>query len=379
MNATEPSSILVTGATGFVGGAVALQYLADTDALVYCLVRGDSADAAHTRVVQALKVAARAYGRSDLDGAIGDRVHAVRGDIGSSHHNYHGLPSSLDLVLHAAASLKYSDRDATEIRTINVDGTSNIVRLAQAMNVARFCHVSTAYVAGKRCGEVSEDLALPEAADLNNEYERSKVAGENIVAASGIDYRIVRPSIVIGHSQTLAATSFSGMYGMLDQVLRFKTRVADRLGSLLQHRGLALLADPETELNLIPIDYVARAVARISLADSDESVFHVVNRTPPKAATCLDAGFDLLDLPQPRFVSKPTQLSELDRRLQTEFYDTYLRNGKNFLTVNAEKVCGSRAFDFAIDKQIIRRFLSWYIESGVKRGERLMDSAMSIG
>ncbi|VBA62418.1 SDR family oxidoreductase [Mycobacterium attenuatum] len=377
MSESELSTILVTGATGFVGGALALQYLLDTDARVYCLVRENSVGAAQSRIEAALKVAARAYGQSDLDFAIGDRVRAVVGDVGSSHGDYEGLPVSLDLVVHAAASLKYADQDVDEIKAINVAGTANIVRLAQA-TTARLCHVSTAYVAGKRHGEVSETLPLPDPGDSNNEYERSKVAGEKIVAASQLDYQIVRPSIVIGHSETRGATSFSGMYGMLDQLLRFKSRVGDRLGSLLQHRGLALLAEPDTELNLIPIDYVARAIARISRAQTSETVFHVVNGTPPTAATCLNAGFDLLDLPQPRFVSKPTQLSELDRRLQTDFYEVYLRNGKTFLTDNAEKICGREAFEFCIDEHTTRQFLSWYMDSGVKRGERLVDSTLPL-
>lgn len=371
MTFTSPSSILVTGATGFVGGAVVLEYLANTDATIFCLTRGKNVEEAHHRTTSALTVAANAYDRNDLLGHIGSRIRTVVGDVCSPGLKLAGLPDSVDIVLHVAASLKYADKDVDEINRSNVGGTANVIQLAKILNARRLCHVSTAYVAGTRTGDIGEESVLLTGDDLNNEYERSKVAGERLVVDCGIDYQIVRPSIVIGHSRTFAATSFSGMYGMLDEVRRFKNKVSERLGSLLEHRGISLLANPSIELNLVPIDFVARAIMRISVADTDSKVFHVANGTPPTAGMCLDAGFDLLGLPRPRFVERPEQLNELDRRLQTDFYDTYLRNGKAFSLKNSEAVIGAGALDFPIDSESMSSFLSWYVDSGQHKGGRL--------
>lgn len=371
MNSAAPSNIFITGATGFVGGAVALEYLLRTDATLHCLVRAESKDGARARIAQALSVAARAFGHDAALPLIKERVHPVCGDLTSDYQDFDGLPASIDLVLHAAASLKYADRDVEEIRHINVAGTANIVRLAQGRGAGRLCYVSTAYVAGTRTGPVAEQLVALESNPLNNQYERSKVDAEQLVAAAGIPYQVVRPSIVIGHSQTYAATSFSGMYGMLDEILRFKRKVAEKLGHLLRHRGIALLAEPATEVNLIPIDHVARAISEISTSASDGAVFHVVNGTPPKAGDCLKVAFELVGLPEPRFVGLPTQLSDLDRKLHTEFYDSYLRNGKSFTANNAHSVCGPASLDFPIDETTLERFLLWYLQSGNRRGRRL--------
>ena len=364
-----PSSILVTGSTGLVGGAVALQYLATTDAVLYCLTRGGTRDEARDRSVAALTTAVHAYQQHDLLAEIAHRVRGVAGDVASDPHGYDGLPRAVDLVLHAAASLKFADRDVAEINRVNVDGTANIVALAQRLNSARLCHVSTAYVAGTQQGEIDENSAPT--ATFNNAYEHSKLEAEKITSRSNLNFQIVRPSIVVGDSRTLAVTSFSGMYGMVDEVRRFKAKVADRLGFLLQHRGIKILADPTMPVNLIPVDYVARVIAQLSLVDTTATTFHVTNSAPPGAGMCLDAGFELLGLPRPTFVDRPEQLNELDRQLQTDFYDSYLRNGKRFSVKNTESVCGPRCLDFPIDQHMLTSLLSWYLKSGNRKGGRL--------
>ena len=58
---------LVTGATGFVGGALVLELLARTDSQVACLVREDPASSPHERLETSLTHAARIYGRADLE------------------------------------------------------------------------------------------------------------------------------------------------------------------------------------------------------------------------------------------------------------------------------------------------------------------------
>ena len=371
MTMRNVDSILITGATGLVGGSVVLDLIAGTDATIYCLTRGDTHDDSERRTRSALEGAAKAYGRTDLIDQIRKRVRVLRGDVTSDYRTFTNCPGSVDLVIHAAASLKFADRDEEEIRRINVDGTANLLAMAAELGVRRFCHVSTAYVAGKRTGIVSESDPLPTDSELNNAYERSKVDGEVLVNGSGIPHQIVRPSIVIGHSSTLAATSFSGLYGLLDEVRRFKVKVAERLGHLLSLRGVRVLAEGDAEINLIPVDLVSQSIVRIALNGNDSTVYHLANGTPPTAGMCLGVGFEVLDLPHPEFVTRESSLNELDRRLQTEFYDTYLRNSKSFALENSETVCGVGFFDVAIDPTRFREYLMWYLESGNRRGGRL--------
>lgn len=371
MTIASPSAILITGVTGFIGGAVALEYLATTDATLFCLTRGADADDAHGRTIAALTVAANAYHRTDLLTQINDRVHTVVGDVSSTDIDFTDI-NSVDLVVHMAASLKYKEKHAEEITRINVGGTANVIRLAKALGARRLCHVSTAYVAGRKTGEIDEIAMVSSDDEFNNAYERSKVAGEQLVMDSGIDYQILRPSIVIGHSHTLAATSFTGMYGAFEGFRQFKTQVAEHLGSgFLEDSGIRLLVDPAIELNLIPIDVAAQAIARISMADTDAQIFHIANGAAPTVEVCMSATFDLLGLPRPTYVDRPEQLTEIDRYLQTEFYDLYLRNGKTFSLKHSEAVLGAGALDFQIDQDTFVDFVSWYMDSGQRVGGRL--------
>ena len=212
---------LVTGATGFVGGALTLELLDRTDDRVVGLVRARCDDQAQARLQASLSAAARAYGREDLLGEVARRCRATLGDIlrpccGAD------LREPVAEVWHCAASLKYEDDQAEEIFQHNVEGIRNMLDLARARRAAVFNHVSTAYVAGNRTGRILEELPHSEGVS-NNRYEQSKIRAEWLVAAAeGVHVRILRPSIVIGHSRTYEAMSGTGMYAFISKTCRFQ-------------------------------------------------------------------------------------------------------------------------------------------------------------
>ena len=193
------------------GGALALELLQRTDAELYCLVRPRATDDdIQRRLEQGLSKAAGLYGLPHLKAAILDRCRAISGDILKPRAGLGPIPR-VDEVWHAAASLKFGDEHRSEIWSHNVDGTCHLLDLARASHTDVFNYISTAYVAGQRQGLILEELIPPET-PTNNAYEDSKIVAEHLVAQSGLYHRIFRPSIVIGHSQTLAATN---VYGIL--------------------------------------------------------------------------------------------------------------------------------------------------------------------
>ncbi|HEY0696428.1 MAG TPA: SDR family oxidoreductase, partial [Micromonospora sp.] len=109
--------LLVTGATGFVGGAVVLELLRTTLSPVVCLVRGQ--DAAQ-RLERSLRTAARAYAMPD--GFVDEhlpRVRAVAGDLtGDVEELTTAARASgvrVTALWHCAASLKFLNVDRDEI------------------------------------------------------------------------------------------------------------------------------------------------------------------------------------------------------------------------------------------------------------------------
>jgi nucleoside-diphosphate-sugar epimerase len=289
--------------------------------------------------------------------AIESRVQAIPGDLEDPELPGRMPDSGLDLLIHAAASLKFADRDAPELQRINVEGTRALVGFAEQAGISRLIHVSTAYVAGRRTGVIKENDPAP--GEYYNEYERTKAEAEALVRASSIDTMIVRPSVVVGHRDTAATTSSTGYYAML--------RASSRLHRFMRMGGMPgrirVLADPEQELNLIPVDMVATAVVRIALSDGDERVFHVTNAQAPMLTTAFGAGFRLLGLPTPEFTDDPESLSPLDRRLRSSFYDSYINSSKIFDTTNTVDICGPDAMTYPMDIEELDRYSGWYVDN----------------
>ena len=358
---------LVTGATGFVGGAIVLELLDKTDADVVCLARpaGDT-PAAAARLGRALGRALHAYGRErDFGPEVARRCHAVAGDL--TRPLCGADPAELGPVTeiwHCAASLEFEDENEEEIFRTNVEGTEAAVELARELGCESFNYVSTAYVAGKLGGTIRETVPPLDSA-VNNAYEKSKIHAEHVVsAARDLHVRILRPSIVIGHSRTYAATSFTGMYGFLRGLRTLKREVSKRLGDFLAHRPLRFLADPETPMNLIPVDFVARNGVALALNGAGAGVYHLTNACPAPLGVGVELACKELGLRAPRFVGSEREFTSLDRELnrQITFYAPYMRDDKEFDRANVDAILGARASWSPLPREELRRYVRWYLD-----------------
>jgi thioester reductase-like protein len=355
------SGYFITGATGFVGGALTLQILGRTNDPVVCLVRGTDSNP-EARLEQTLRKAAAAYkyppGFIDVNRS---RIHVAPGDLNESTELIKPAGVRISEFWHGAASLRFGNKDHAEIFSTNVNGTRQAMKLAQRVGAEVFNHVSTAYVAGRRTGPIEECHVLSDV-ETNNLYERSKIDAECLVAAaSDIRTRIWRPSIVVGHSETLAATSFSGMYGMMKEIIRFKKVVRNTLGSFLETHSLKMLADPDSTLNFIPVDYVVGQAVELSLAGIEEDVVHLTNELSPTVGRCFELFFDELGIRRPTYVTSREHLSSLDARFgkKLAFYGSYLSGAKQFRQRAGIK--HGRVLSFAFDDQTLLRHLRWYL------------------
>jgi long-chain acyl-CoA synthetase len=244
--------IFLTGATGFLGSRIARLILDGTDHRLAVLVRGESETDARRRLERAWHPWFTADHRS------GDRVSLVRGDLsqpllGIEPAVYDGLVSGLTHIIHSAAELQL-DGKLEEARRINVGGTTRILELAKRVHrhhaLGCLAHVSTAYVAGRRAGEVSES-DLSEGHGFSNAYERTKWEGERLVrqAMASLPVCVFRPGMIVGDSVTGEIQSFNTVYVPLRLYLAGKLRFVP--------------ARPDLPINIIPVDYVAEAIARL--------------------------------------------------------------------------------------------------------------------
>jgi thioester reductase-like protein len=295
---------IVSGGTGFVGAALILELLQQTDADILCLVRPEKGDI-DARLYQSLRNAALAYGYDRHITALAQRrCSALTGNLNASLCGYSPTPAlgAVEQFWHCAASLKYEPEHQREIYETNVYGTQRALELAKRLQVQSFNYISTAYVAGKRSGLVREELLEGHA--TNNLYEDSKLAAEHAVAATTeFHTRIFRPSIIVGHSQTYAVSgSFTGFYALVQHISKLGILSRLQMGDSLTET-LHLCADSECPMNVIPVDAVARQMVRIALSSSNASIFHITNSTPPMLGMLLAPIFRAGGVKDPVFVS----------------------------------------------------------------------------
>ena len=170
--------IVVTGATGFLGGALVRQLLAlgVPPSRLRCPVRDPE------RAILA-GLPAIALRRIDLarTGCEEDLAATVRG---------------AGLVLHLAGTLKGAN--AADFMATNCSGTRRLVRaIARSAPDAHVVHVSSLAAAGPGC-DGAQSAALPSAARPVSLYGVSKLRGEDAVATGARSWTILRPPVVYG-------------------------------------------------------------------------------------------------------------------------------------------------------------------------------------
>ena len=359
---------LLTGATGFVGSAVALELLSRSKHVVVGIVRALDDDAATARLRTTLHELIGGYDLDEqLHDAVENRVSALAGDVtrarcGVNEKVIKQLEGAVE-VWHCAASLKFQDRHRAEIETTNINGTANVLKLAGCLSTHCFNSVSTAYVAGSRAGLIPAEPAR--SGRENNLYERSKIAAEQLVMKSGLSYRILRPGVVIGHSATRHTISDDGMYGFLRNLIKY-ARVLDRTRSgLASNHEASLVASPTGNLDLVPVDHVAADAVGLSSADAPQGIYHLTNPHSTEIKQVLDVCFDTAGFPPPRCVEQPDGLCAVDRKLyeRMSFYNSYLVNPKTFDRSTVEAVLGREAMaGKTLDRNELEGLCAWYVD-----------------
>lgn len=257
--------ILLTGATGHVGSAVLAELLSDPHVEVSCLVRCTSAAEGRRRVAAALSTWLDAAAMERSAG----RWRAVAGDISAARL---GLDASeeadlLDRVTHiahCAASVRF-DETLEAARAVNVEGARAIIGFAEQAHargtLARLTMVSTAFVSGTMARRFSEhELDLGQG--FRTTYERSKFEAELLArqAMERLPITVVRPSIVVGHSQSGRTAAFNVLYAPLRLLLRAGTDVT-----------LPVRAD--LPMDVVAVDVVARVIVEALVGGEDGTTY----------------------------------------------------------------------------------------------------------
>jgi dihydroflavonol-4-reductase len=174
----DPGIVAVTGATGHLGNVLTRELLR----------RGK-------------QVRVLVEPSDDLRPLSGLPIEIVRGDV-LRKETLTGAVSGVDLVFHMAGVVSISSLDVNLVRTVNVDGTRNVVEAARRAGVRRLVYTSSVHAFTEPpSGGVLVETAGYDPGLAPGDYGKAKAEASRIVLEAvkgGLDAVIVNPVAVLG-------------------------------------------------------------------------------------------------------------------------------------------------------------------------------------
>jgi fatty acid CoA ligase FadD9 len=289
---SEIRTVLLTGATGFLGrflGMEWLQGLADSGGTLVCLTRGADAAQARQRIEAALgsdtelldRFRTLAEGHSEvLAGDIGEP------GLGLDNATWQRLAESVDLIVHPAAHVNHV-LPYHQLFAPNVVGTAEVIRLAITARLKPIHYISTMGISAVAHQLVDEDTDIRRAVpacivndSYANGYGISKWAGEVLMREAhdlcGLPVAVFRPGMILADSR------YAGQLNVPDIFTRLlfslvATGVAPR--SFYRAGPGASKDSQRPHYEGLPVDFLADAIAAIGAQHG--SSFDTYNTTNP--------------------------------------------------------------------------------------------------
>jgi nucleoside-diphosphate-sugar epimerase len=297
--------ILLTGATGFLGGEILVQasrhpHVAEVVSLVRPEALRDRRTGRVLRVLSPRERGRRLLRRLQITGAAARRFRFVAGDVekpdlGLAPRDVARLRRTLTHVVHCAASVSFDDTYERSYRA-NVLGCRNALAFSRSLQDAPdspfVAHVAieTSYVHGRRRRTIAQEDELTFPPHFyNNYYELTKamasIETDRALVADSLRVTQLLPSIVIGHSRTGNNRGDTKVLNAPINAFGRAKEALEALGGDWTDRARAWLvgliattfpADRSAELNLVPVDRVAAGIlASLAAPDAIGTRIHI--------------------------------------------------------------------------------------------------------
>jgi NAD(P)-dependent dehydrogenase (short-subunit alcohol dehydrogenase family) len=261
---------LVTGGTGFIGRHLIERLLANREGQIHVLVREGS--------TERLQELIERWGQPD-------RIVPLVGDItepklGLSDEKVAELEGKVDHFFHLAAMYDMTADSDTNLK-LNVGGTRNAIDLANAIQAGTFHHTSSIAAAGQHKGLFREDM-FDEGQPLEHPYHRTKFESEKLARTlvEG-NWRVYRPAIVVGHSETGEMDKIDGPYYFFKAIQKVRHYLPEWFPLVGPELGYT---------NIVPVDYVAGAIDHIAHQPGlDGQAFHLANPRKQRSGEVMNA------------------------------------------------------------------------------------------
>lgn len=242
----------ITGATGAIGACLVPMLLNNEDVQVQLLIRARDQNHINERLEKLFE-----FWEFPAGSDFRQRIKAYPGDVslpflGMNEEDYSAVAKECTHIIHSAGNVRMN-LPLEEARRSSVDSARNIVALANTCqtqgNLQKLEFVSTVGVAGRMQGLVPETW-ITEKRSFHNTYEQAKAEAEDFIRSQiekGLPATVHRPSMVVGDSRTGKIVHFQVFYHLCE--------------FLSGRRTFGILPDVgKTRLDIIPVDYVSKAI-----------------------------------------------------------------------------------------------------------------------
>jgi thioester reductase-like protein len=254
------TKVLVTGGTGYTGAYLVRELLDRSDAELFVLARGRDADEALRRVRANLEH----YGIWNAGDEV--RLRGVAGDVGRPYlgldrQTYHALARDVEMIVHNAADSRWTI-PYRHAKPVNVLGTVEVLRLACRTRVKTVHYVCSTGAFPGRLGEtIWTEESLPGPDGVVGGYRQTKWVADTLVHAArgrGVPASVYRPGALTGAQDTGACAT--------DTFINHLIRGWIQLGAAMRY---------DFRLELVPVDYCAKAIAHIALSGADAQTYNL--------------------------------------------------------------------------------------------------------
>jgi hypothetical protein len=187
-----------------------------------------------------------------------------------------------------------------------------------------------------------------------NPYEESKHAAESVVADSGLNWTILRPSILMGHSATGEAHSGKTVYGVLKTYWRLREMLRNKYSdaeiAALSSDPFVMVCRPEVAKNVICLDEVVRLM--LEVADRQPptgTIYHLSNPYPTDVSSVIGSMLSTLGLKCLVLRPEPPECPRVEEQLidrGTHVYRPYMiYDEAEFDQAQLRQLIGDRAVD----------------------------------
>lgn len=345
--------IAVTGATGFVGRNLLFEIvkrnLRTLDRLqLLALGRAETTRDLRDRLRAAFAEDGLAYvgpalRPSDLDRVLDECIVPIpcdlaQPDLGMNPADLATLRATpIDHLIHAAAvtDLRTERLAGSLLEEVNVGGTRRVLDLADGCAVGNLVYMSTAYACGVAAGRIEPDFVNPDWR-FRNAYEESKLLAELLVRQrarqNGRRCTVLRPATVCGRliEPPIGSTStFDGFYGWAAFFWRQRLKRSACHAASIERPvdlDLRIQINPESGLDIVPVDYLAKVTCEALEADDASRSYHVASGSAISHADYVPWILDSLNVRGWTLVEEePTMKSVGERAYYRSVGQTYTR------------------------------------------------------